>query len=143
MSEVEVLKKLKPHPHLIQLLGCVTVSDPLLVIIEHIPYGDLLGYLRKSRNVDDNYYSDPDVKLQTSLISLQLMKFSRQVADGMEYLSSKEIIRRDLTARNVLVGNQEICKVTDFGVERHVGRENTYQCRTVIKAKSAGEMDCY
>lgn len=102
-----------------------------------------MGYLRKSRNVDDNYYSDPDVKLQTSLTSLQLMKFSRQVVDGMEYLSSKEIIHRDLTARNVLVGNQEICKVTDFGVERHVGRENTYQRRTVIKAKSAGEMDCY
>ena len=26
LSELEVLKKLKPHPHVIKLLGCVTVS---------------------------------------------------------------------------------------------------------------------
>ncbi|XP_022777541.1 tyrosine kinase receptor Cad96Ca-like [Stylophora pistillata] len=26
MSELEVLKKLKPHPHVIKLLGCVTES---------------------------------------------------------------------------------------------------------------------
>lgn len=130
MSELEVLKKLKPHPHVIKLLGCVTESDPLLVIIEHIPYGDLLGYLRKSRNVDDDNYNDPNVKPRTSLTSQQLMKFSWQVADGMTYLSSKKIIHRDLAARNILVGEREKCKVTDFGMARHVGRENTYQWKT-------------
>ena len=65
--------------------------DPLLVLIEYVPYGDLLGYLRKSRQLEDNFFKDPDIKPQTSLTSQELMKFSWQVADGMHYLSSKNV----------------------------------------------------
>ncbi|KAL9964662.1 hypothetical protein ACROYT_G028337 [Oculina patagonica] len=130
LSELEVMKKLKPHPHVIKLLGCVTESDPLLVIIEYVPYGDLLGHLRKSRGLNDTYYKDPDVKPQTNLTSQQLIKFSWQVADGMRYLSSRNIIHRDLAARNVLVGERETCKVTDFGMARDVYQENVYEKKT-------------
>ena len=63
--------------------------DPLLVLIEYVPFGDLLGYLRKSRGLNDTYYKDPDVKPQTSLTAEQLMRFAWQVTDGMCYLSSK------------------------------------------------------
>ena len=66
-------------------------SEPLLVLIEYVPYGDLLGYLRKSRGLNDTYFKDPDIKPQTSLTSQQLMKFSWQVADGMSYLSSRAV----------------------------------------------------
>ena len=33
---------------------CFSV-DPLLIVSEYLPYGDLLGYLRKSRGHSDNY----------------------------------------------------------------------------------------
>ncbi|XP_068685076.1 tyrosine kinase receptor Cad96Ca-like [Montipora foliosa] len=89
-SELELMKTLKPHPHVIKLLGCVTETDPLLVLIEYVPYGDLLGYLRKSRGLNDTYYKDPDIKPQTSLTSQQLMKFAWQIADGMSYLSLRK-----------------------------------------------------
>ena len=69
----------------------VFYSEPLLVLIEYVPYGDLLGYLRKSRGLKDTYFKDPDIKPQTSLTSQQLMKFSWQVADGMSYLSSRSV----------------------------------------------------
>ncbi|XP_044170110.1 tyrosine kinase receptor Cad96Ca-like [Acropora millepora] len=129
-SELEVMKKLKPHPHVIKLLGCVTITDPVLVIIEYVPYGDLLGYLRKSRGLNDNYFKDPDIKPQTSLSSLRLILMSWQIADGMSYLSSKKIIHRDLAARNVLVGEGEKCKVTDFGMARNVQLESVYERKT-------------
>ncbi|XP_044180195.1 fibroblast growth factor receptor 3-like isoform X2 [Acropora millepora] len=129
-SELEVMKKLKPHPHVIKLLGCVTLTDSVLVIIEYVPYGDLLGYLRKSRGLNDNYFKDPDIKPQTSLSSMQLMLMSWQIADGMSYLSSRKIIHRDLAARNILVGEGEKCKVTDFGMARNVQMENVYEKKT-------------
>ncbi|XP_044180198.1 fibroblast growth factor receptor 3-like [Acropora millepora] len=129
-SELEVMKKLKPHPHVIKLLGCVTITDPVLVIIEYVPYGDLRGYLRKSRGLNDNYFKDPDIKPQTSLSSMQLMLMSWQIADGMSYLSSRKIIHRDLAARNILVGEGEKCKVTDFGMARNVQMENAYEKKT-------------
>ncbi|XP_068685551.1 fibroblast growth factor receptor-like isoform X3 [Montipora foliosa] len=130
LSELEVMKTLKPHPHVIKLIGCVTQSEPLLVLIEYVPFGDLLGYLRKSRGLHDTYYKDPDIKPQTSLTSQQLMKFAWQIADGMKYLSSRSIIHRDLAARNVLVGERETSKVTDFGMARDVRQENIYERKT-------------
>ncbi|XP_067030317.1 fibroblast growth factor receptor 1-A-like isoform X2 [Acropora muricata] len=129
-SELELMKTLKPHPHVIRLLGCVTESEPLLVLIEYVPYGDLLGYLRKSRGLNDTYYKDPDIKPKTSLTSLQLMKFAWQIADGMSYLSLRKVIHRDLAARNVLVGERETCKITDFGMARDVQDENIYERKT-------------
>ena len=66
-------------------------SEPLLILIEYIPYGDLLGYLRKSRGLKDTYYKDPDIKPQTSLTSQRLITFAWQIADGMSYLSSKSV----------------------------------------------------
>ena len=65
------------------------------MLIEYVPFGDLLGYLRKSRGLNDTYYKDPDIKPKTSLTSQQLIKFAWQIADGMSYLSSKRV-------RNVL-----------------------------------------
>jgi len=65
------------------------------VLVEYVPFGDLLGYLRKSRGLNDTYYKDPDIKPKTSLTSQQLIKFAWQIADGMSYLSSKRV-------RNVL-----------------------------------------
>ena len=61
------------------------------MLIEYVPFGDLLGYLRKSRGLNDTYYKDPDIKPKTSLTSQQLMKFAWQIADGMSYLSSKRV----------------------------------------------------
>ncbi|XP_067032058.1 fibroblast growth factor receptor 3-like isoform X2 [Acropora muricata] len=129
-SELELMKTLKPHPHVIKLLGCVTESEPMLVLIEYVPYGDLLGYLRKSRGLNDTYYKDPDIKPKSHLTSQQLMKFAWQIADGMSYLSLRKVIHRDLAARNVLVGGRETCKITDFGMARDVQEENIYERKT-------------
>ncbi|XP_068685081.1 proto-oncogene tyrosine-protein kinase receptor Ret-like [Montipora foliosa] len=130
LSELALMKNLRPHPHVINLMGCVTNSDPLLVLIEYIPYGDLLGFLRKSRGLNDTYYKDPDVKPRTNLTSQQMMQFAWQIADGMRYLSCNKIIHRDLAARNVLVGEGEKCKVTDFGMARNVEQGDIYTKRS-------------
>ena len=62
-----------------------------MVVIEYVPYGDLLGYLRRSRGLNDTYYKNPDVKPKTNLTSQQLVRFAWQIADGMNYLASKKV----------------------------------------------------
>ena len=73
----------------------------MLVLIEYVPYGDLLGYLRKSRGLNDTYHEDPDVKPKSNLTSQQLMKFDWQIADGISYLSLRKasLSLRDGTRR--------------------------------------------
>ena len=73
------------------LLILLVTIEPLLVLIEYVAYGDLLGFLRKSRGLNDTYFKDQDMKPQTNLTAEQLMKFAWQVADGMCYLSSQKV----------------------------------------------------
>ena len=65
------------------------------MLIEYIPYGDLLGFLRKSRGLKNNYYKNPDIKPKTTLTSQQLMQFAWQIAGGMEFLSSNKIMAKN------------------------------------------------
>ncbi|XP_068734061.1 fibroblast growth factor receptor 2-like [Montipora capricornis] len=125
LAEYELMKQLQ-HPNIIRLMGGVTLSDPIMVMFEYIPYGDLLGFLKRSRGLDDQYFNDPDIKPTSSLTSEQLLKFAGEIADGMAYLEARKIIHRDLAARNVLVGEEETCKITDFGMARDVQQNDIY-----------------
>ena len=67
------------------------MAEPLMAIVEYIPCGDLLGYLRRSRGLSDNYYKNPDYKPKSSLTPQQLLKFAKQTADGMAFLSKNKV----------------------------------------------------
>ena len=71
---------------------CRNLLEPLLVVIAFVPFGDLLGYLRKSRGKDDRYFNDPDIKPKTNLTSKELIRFARDVACGMEFLASNKVL---------------------------------------------------
>ena len=74
----------------------VRVVDPIMVMFEYIPYGDLLGFLRRSRGLHDNYYKDPDVQPSSSLTSDQLLRFAREISDGMAFLSNNKVGNRKI-----------------------------------------------
>ena len=49
------------NPHVVGLLGCVTIQEPLCLITEFVKFGDLLSYLRAiQRQVLYIYYKDID-----------------------------------------------------------------------------------
>ncbi|XP_073256412.1 tyrosine kinase receptor Cad96Ca-like [Porites lutea] len=103
------------HPNIVNFLGHVSNFGPMMLILEYVPYGDLLGYLRNSRGMEDKYYNSPEC-CQKEVTSYDLLSFAQQIASGMSFLASKNILHRDLAARNVLVGKGMICKIADFGL---------------------------
>ncbi|KAG2466433.1 TIE2 protein, partial [Polypterus senegalus] len=117
-GELEVLCKLGSHPNIINLLGACEHKGYLYLAIEYAPHGNLLDFLRKSRVLE----TDPAFAIANStastLSSQQLLQFAADVARGMDYLSQKQFIHRDLAARNILVGENFVAKIADFGLSR-------------------------
>ena len=49
-----------------------------------------------------------------SVLPLLFVKFSKDIASGMSYLSKKSFVHRDLAARNILLTNDLMCKVWEL-----------------------------
>ncbi|XP_067085346.1 LOW QUALITY PROTEIN: platelet-derived growth factor receptor beta-like [Osmerus mordax] len=62
----------------------------------------------------------------TGLSLPDLVAFAFQVAQGMDFLSSKNCVHRDLAARNVLVCEGKLVKICDFGLARDLANDNNY-----------------
>ncbi|XP_022919569.2 tyrosine kinase receptor Cad96Ca isoform X1 [Onthophagus taurus] len=123
LSELKVMKSLKPHPNVVKLLGCCTEKDPIFVIMEFVAGGKLQSFLRLQRvNFDRLEYGYDNVfKGSKKLTSSDLTRMVYQVAKGMEFLEINGIIHRDLAARNILITeDRTTCKVADFGFARDV-----------------------
>ncbi|KAK3557594.1 hypothetical protein QTP70_030524 [Hemibagrus guttatus] len=117
-GELEVLCKLGQHPNIINLLGACENKGYLYIAIEYAPYGNLLDFLRKSRVLETDPAFAKEHGTASTLTSQQLLQFAADVATGMHYLSDKQFIHRDLAARNVLVGENLVAKIADFGLSR-------------------------
>ncbi|XP_030829013.1 tyrosine-protein kinase Fer isoform X3 [Strongylocentrotus purpuratus] len=102
LQEANILKQYD-HANIVKLIGVCTDKHPIYIVMELVPGGDLLSFLRTDQN---------------ELSTKQRVKMGEDAASGMAYLESKQCIHRDLAARNCLVGNKNVIKISDFGMSR-------------------------
>ncbi|XP_078037957.1 tyrosine-protein kinase Fer isoform X2 [Augochlora pura] len=102
LQEGRILKQYD-HPNVVKLIGICVQKQPIMIVMELVPGGSLLTYLRKSSG---------------SITQQEQLRMCKDAAAGMRYLESKYCIHRDLAARNCLVGYESIVKISDFGMSR-------------------------
>lgn len=133
VSEMAIMKTIGRHDNIINLLGVCTrpIGRPLLVIVEYARHGNLKNYLMRRRPVDYDAYNEhryeapissaPEVADGNKGVAdlKQQLSIAWQVAIGMEFLASRRLVHRDLAARNVLVCENNIFKIADFGLARY------------------------
>ncbi|XP_037975747.2 tyrosine-protein kinase Fer isoform X2 [Plutella xylostella] len=102
LQEGRILKQYQ-HPNIVRLIGIAVQKQPIMIVMELVSGGSLLTFLRTRSN---------------TLNSRSLTAMCRDAAAGMRYLESKNCIHRDLAARNCLVGDDNIVKISDFGMSR-------------------------
>ncbi|XP_072264883.1 tyrosine-protein kinase FRK [Pyxicephalus adspersus] len=118
LREAQLMKNLR-HPKLIQLYAVCSLEEPMYIITELMRHGSLLSYLKNDNG---------------ALIKVpQQVDMAAQVASGMAYLETQNFIHRDLAARNVLVGDNSVYKVADFGLARVFEDEDVYESKNDIK----------
>ncbi|XP_059656422.1 serine/threonine-protein kinase STY8-like [Cornus florida] len=101
-QEVFIMRKIR-HKHVVQFIGACTRPQKLCIVTEFMSRGSVYTLLHKSSTV---------FKLPT------VLKFAIDVAKGMSYLHHNNIIHRDLKTANLLMDENEVVKVADFGVAR-------------------------
>ncbi|XP_024886008.1 tyrosine-protein kinase Fer isoform X2 [Temnothorax curvispinosus] len=102
LQEGRILKQYD-HPNIVKLIGICVQKQPIMIVMELVPGGSLLTYLRKNAS---------------TITQWEQLRMCKDVAAGMSYLESKFCIHRDLAARNCLVGYECIVKISDFGMSR-------------------------
>nr|BAF02917.1 protein tyrosine kinase CSK [Monosiga ovata] len=103
LLEADTMTRLR-HKNLVQLIGVCTQGSPIMIVSEFMGKGCLLDYLRsRGRAV---------INLATQL------GFCRDICAAMEYLEEQKFVHRDLAARNILLSDDGVAKVADFGLAK-------------------------
>ncbi|KAK2994572.1 hypothetical protein RJ640_012739 [Escallonia rubra] len=103
-DELALLQKIR-HPNVVQFLGAVTQSSPMMIVTEYLPKGDLCEFLKR----------------KGALKPTTAVKFAMDIARGLNYLHENKpeaIIHRDLEPSNILRDDSGHLKVADFGVSK-------------------------
>uniref|UniRef100_A0A5S6Q4P9 non-specific serine/threonine protein kinase n=1 Tax=Trichuris muris TaxID=70415 RepID=A0A5S6Q4P9_TRIMR len=97
--EACVLKSLK-HPNIISSIGYRIERNSLYLFLEYASEGELYDRI------------EPDVGMPEH----QAQYFFRQLIAGVEYIHSKGVTHRDLKPENLLIADNELLKISDFGM---------------------------
>ncbi|XP_023385854.1 fibroblast growth factor receptor 2 isoform X4 [Pteropus vampyrus] len=137
VSEMEMMKMIGKHKNIINLLGACTQDGPLYVIVEYASKGNLREYLRARRPPGMEYSYDINRVPEEQMTFKDLVSCTYQLARGMEYLASQKCIHRDLAARNVLVTENNVMKIADFGLARDINNIDYYKKTTNVSLGQA------
>ena len=100
-QELRILRKVR-HKNIVQLIGAMTKPPRLCLVTEFMKGGSALQFLHK----------------HAPLKTPQLVRLALGVALGMDYLHKVNVVHRDLKTANLLMDENEVVKVADFGVAR-------------------------
>ncbi|KPJ09077.1 Mitogen-activated protein kinase kinase kinase 12 [Papilio machaon] len=99
-TDIKHLRKLN-HENIVRFRG-VCSEPPYCIIMEYCQYGRLFEFLHSG----------------VSFTPSQILKWAKEIAHGMSYLHSHKIIHRDLKSPNLLIADNLVVKVSDFGTSR-------------------------
>ncbi|XP_057436037.1 cyclin-dependent kinase C-2 C-like isoform X2 [Lotus japonicus] len=103
--EIIILRTLD-HPNIMKLEGIITsqLSHSIYLVFEYMEH-DLAGLV-----------SSPDIKFSES----QIKCYMRQLLSGLEHCHLRGIMHRDIKVSNILVNDEGILKIADFGLANTV-----------------------
>ncbi|XP_015689485.1 mitogen-activated protein kinase kinase kinase 1-like [Oryza brachyantha] len=101
-QEILLLSQLE-HKNILQYFGAKKEETVLCIFLEYVSEGSLVSVYEKQ-------------KLEESTIS----SYTRQILHGLTYLHHHNVMHRDIKCANILVDQNGIVKVGDFGLAKEI-----------------------
>ena len=100
------------HPNIIKYFQTdfVTEDCSVDILMEYIPSGSLNSLIAKYRELNEAV----------------IRNYTKQLLRGLEYLHGLGIVHRDLKSANILVSEDGVLKLSDFGCSRKFDTENSW-----------------
>ncbi|KAJ1257923.1 hypothetical protein BS78_10G033900 [Paspalum vaginatum] len=121
VQEIIILSQIN-HKNVVRLLGCCLEVEVPILVYEFIPNGTLFQLIH------DNH-SRPPISLEVRL------RIAQESAEALAYLhlsTNRPIVHGDVKSLNILLGENYMAKVTDFGASRMLPKD-TVQFMTLVQ----------
>ena len=116
--EIAIMKKLL-HPNILRLFE--VLDDPnvnkMYLVLEYMKMGDLVNILkRRPKDENGNVSNESNTSGFSPLSDYEVWNIFRQLASGIKYLHLQNVVHGDIKPQNLLLGEDGVLKVADFGI---------------------------
>ncbi|KJH44101.1 SH2 domain protein [Dictyocaulus viviparus] len=98
VKEARLLRNLD-HPNIIRFYGVCLLEQPIYILFELLAEGPLDVYLAKNKE---------------KISGTERLEMVMNIAWGLEYLHSREILHRDIATKNCFYSDAKIVKISEF-----------------------------
>ena len=105
------------------------------MVVEYCAEGNLLKYLQKNQvqmRSRQEYVNIPAKAAKPGIPYQWKLQKALEICNGMAHLAKFKIIHRDVAARNVLLDQNWVAKISDFGMARDIYVKQIYRKDTEV-----------
>ena len=103
IREISLMKVLF-NEHIVRYIGTEQDESHLFIFLEYVPGGSIASVVHKFG------------KFQEALVR----GYTRQILSGLAYLHEHQIMHRDIKGANILISNDGVVKLADFGASKKI-----------------------